>query len=160
VYLHRQQYAEDFFEDMIMQSVFFSSPILAESNKGGMLEYFRIRGYDGFCLKDPLEKNAKQRSKPAKGIPMSGPYKRNAMVDGIQAYIYDYIGFNQTTEEFGWCPHDNVLDEWLRFDAAKWTEYDLTVATGMSFLAWIKPVHKRVVTKDISNYFNVVGKNK
>ena len=159
-YLHRQQYSEDFFEDMILQSVFYSSLFLAESNKDGVLEHFRKRGYNGFAMRDPLERDPKKRANPARGVPMSSDAKRNAMVDSIQSFIYDHIGLDEESKEYGWCPHNGVLDEWLKFDAANWRVYDLTVSTGMSLLAWLEAPRVKSEPKDISAYFNVPNRKK
>jgi hypothetical protein len=161
LYLHRQQHPEKFFEDMIMQAMFYSSPVLIESNKPGLLEYFRQRGYNGFAMKDPLETDPKKIAKPQRGIPFSGQVKRQDMMDATQAYIYDYIGINEETQEYGWCPHQEVLDDWIKFDPMKWTKYDVSVAAGCAILAVnAEPRVRKVKEVDPSKWIRIPKKKR
>ena len=136
VYRHRPEYAENFFEDMILQAVFYSTPVLTENNKSGVIEHFRRRGYDGFQLKDPLENVPKKRLSPKKGISTTGSDNIQTMIDNTQAFIYDHIGLNDQTGEYGWCPHDELLRDWLRFEPNRRTKYDLTMASLMATTAF------------------------
>ena len=154
-YLYRQQYPEDFYEDMIMQSVFYSLSALIENNKDGVITHFRRRGYDGYLMKDPLELDSKKRAQPKKGIAMTSSQKRADAIDSLQAFIFDNIGENQVTKKFGYCPYNDLLDEALRFDAGKWTIYDSTVAFMLTSLALKGDRKQKVIIEEakIEDYF-------
>src|SRR5690242_3486221 len=49
-YIARPKDADTFFEDALMVSVFYSLPILVESNKKMMLKHLSTRGYRGFSI--------------------------------------------------------------------------------------------------------------
>lgn len=156
-YLHRQNYAEDFFDDMVKQAVFYSTPVLIENNKTGLVEYFRMQKWNGFALKDPLEKDPKRRALPKRGIPTTSADKIQQMLDSTQAFIYDHIGKNEVTGEHGWCPHDALLDECIRFEPDNRTKYDLTMALLMATTAFRNQEQKLKVKRHakISDWFPV-----
>ena len=147
LYLARPKHPHEFAEDMIMQSVFYSSPFLSESNKFGVLDYFHKRGYDGFCLYNPLDPNyMKEWAKGKRGVPTTGSDIREALISMTQAYIMDYIGKNEETEEHGFCPFDEILEDWRKFEPDNWTPYDAFVATALALMATKKPLNKITTT--------------
>jgi hypothetical protein len=156
-YLHRQEYAENFFDDMVKQAVFYSTPVLIENNKTGLVEHFRREGWNGFALKDPLEKDARKRALPKRGIPTTNQDKIQEMLNSAQAFIYDFIGKNDVTGEHGWCPHDSLLDDCIRFEPDNRTKYDLTMALLMATTAYRNKEKKLKVKRQakISDWFPV-----
>lgn len=134
-YLYRQTHPHQLAEDMIMQCVFYSSKFLCENNKYGVIDYFEKRGYDGYCMYDPLDEDSvKKWIKGRRGIPMTGIKNREALMDITQAYINDYIG-QLEDESFGFCPFDGIIDDWRRFEPSKWTKYDSAVSAGIALIA-------------------------
>ncbi len=150
IYRHRQDKSSYFFDDMIKQAVFYSTPVLIENNKYGVLEEFDKRGWNGFAMKDPLEKDPKKRALPKRGISTTGEDKIQKMLDHAQAFIYDYIGINESTGEYGWCPHNQLLEECVRFEPTKRTKYDLVMALLMATTAF-RTRHERVKVKRVTN---------
>ena len=155
IYLHRTQYTEEMYEDVIKQCVFYSSEILPENNVYSLIDHMRQRGYDGYVMKNPLEKDARKRAQPKKGISFSGTENRESMMSMTQTFIYDYIGYNQRTEKYGFCP-DEVLDDWTGFEPDKWTRYDMSVAVGAAIIAmYAVPVFKKNEdTMGISDWYH------
>ena len=158
IYLHRTQYTEDSFEDILLQTVFYSGEILPENNVYALCDHFRQRGYDGFVMKNPLETDPRKMAQPKKGIPFSGQgnasRNREAMMSMTQAFIYDNIGV-KSNGEYGWCP-DEVLKDWLAFKPDKWTEYDMSVAVGAAIIAtYTKSQFNRTLQEhDITDWYH------
>jgi hypothetical protein len=132
-YVNRPSTPEMFYEDILMQNVYFSSEVLIENNKPGILNYFRMRGYYGYLMKRPESTQTKFSKKSEEpGIPMTGDAARDALINALVTYIYDNIGYNQEQDAYGSCPFNHLLNDWVRFDVGKWTDYDSTVASGLA----------------------------
>jgi hypothetical protein len=142
-YINRPATPELFYEDMIMQMVYYSGELLVENNKPGLINYFRQRGYLGYLMKRPEETMTKFSTKQQEvGIPMTGEAARDALVNGLVSYVYENIGYNPESDSYGNCQFERLLDDWLNFDVLKWTDYDPTVASGLAILASKKPKYK------------------
>lgn len=152
-YLHRPQHPHEFAEDMIMQSVFYSSEFLSESNKYGVLDTFHKRGYDGYCMYDPLDpEGVKKRFRGHRGIPMTGTNAREAMMDITQAYINDHMGLREDGTN-GFCPFDEIIQDWRKFEPDSWTVYDSAVSIGMALIATKKVKQTQEVNLKPSDFF-------
>jgi hypothetical protein len=113
-YIHRPPKAEMFFEHMLMQCVYYGCPILVENNKIGLIQYFKRRGYEKYLMARPESTHTKFSKKQTEvGIPATGTAVANAIVDSIQAYIYDYVGFNAEEGEIGRVFFTRLLKDWL-----------------------------------------------
>jgi hypothetical protein len=111
-----------------------------------------MRGYYGYLMKRPESTQTKFSKKAEEpGIPMSGDAARDALVNALVTYIYDNIGYNQETDTYGTCDFAHLLNDWMRFDVSKWTDYDATVASGLAVLASLKPV-TQTITFDITQF--------
>jgi hypothetical protein len=135
LYNYRPPTANDFAEDMIKQACYYSSPVLVERNTGGFRQYFDARGYKGFLLKDPTEKDPRKAAKADPGWPNNSPAKREAMINMGASYIMDNFGENEETGEFGFVYFDELLDQLLKFTFTKWTAYDIVVAFCLAVIA-------------------------
>jgi hypothetical protein len=133
-YLHRTEYTEQMFEDILMQTIFYSGEILPENNVYALCDWFRMRGYDGFVMKNPLEKDIKKLANGKKGISTTGKETREDIMAMTQAFIYDYIGLITDRNRYGVAP-DVLCQDWLDFNPAKWTEYDSCVSGGLAIVA-------------------------
>jgi len=139
-YLHRPAHPTDFYEDMIMQCVYYSSPFLAENIKYDILEHFHRRGYDGFCLYNPLDPEwQKAWLKGQRGLATTHKDVREALMSITQAHIMDYIGHNEEDDSYGFCPFKDIIEQWQKFEPNNWTPYDMAVATGLALIATKKP---------------------
>tara|TARA_R100001594_G_scaffold150599_1_gene212596 strand:- start:6365 stop:7891 length:1527 start_codon:yes stop_codon:yes gene_type:complete len=152
-YIHRPPKAEMFFEDMLKQCVFFGCPILVENNKIGLIQYFKRRGYEKYLMARPESTHTKFSLKQKEvGIPATGSAVANAIVDSIQAYIYDYVGVNEEEDEIGRVFFINLLKDWLEFDINDRTKFDATMASGITLLASQKKIKPKTEIKQTQSF--------
>ncbi len=139
----------DYYEDMLMQCVFYGWEILGESNKPGCINYFRERGYGNYLMDRPAfthtdysEKNQKEKWIPNTGQVDSGI--RRMLIEHYQSYVYQNIGINNATGEMGCCLFDDTLKDNAKFDVENWTDYDLTVSAMFAIIGSKAYVPKKV----------------
>jgi hypothetical protein len=115
-YLHRQPIADLFYEDMIMQCVFFGCQILVESNKIGIIRHFRKRRYGPFLLHLPQYKEP--------GIPATLDNKKDASLMAeahIEQYIDRMFFLDQCKQALKFdIKNTEKSDAWMAF---LWSEY-------------------------------------
>lgn len=116
-YCHRPELAYMFYEDMIMQCVFYGSPLLVENNKQGIIKYFEGRGYKGFLIHLADYKEA--------GIP-SNTENKILMLETTQEYTKNHID-----KVF----YPDLIQDWLKFDVTNTQKYDLSMAAGWTLFA-------------------------
>ena len=139
VYNYRQDTPNLLAEDMIMQAVFYSSPILAERNTYGLIQAFEARGYKGFLLHNIFEKDPRKLAKQDLGVPNNSKDIRDSLVSMTASYIMDNIGFNENTQSYGFCPHEEMIEQWINFNILDWGKYDLVVAAALAIAAMRMP---------------------
>ncbi len=145
------------YEDMIKQCVFYGWPVLVESNKTNCLDYFRLRGYENYLMWRPAMAHTEYSEKHEKepGLPNFGEAVRTVLIETYQSYIANNIGVNQETNEMGHCPFNNTLEDAIRFDPEKWTDYDLTVSAMIAIVGskkYTAPEIKRNLVDLFSRY--------
>lgn len=146
-YINRPPKADIFYEDMILQQVFYGCQILVENNKIGIIKYFENRGYDDYLMERPESSHtSSSRKQKTKGIPSTGMAVINTQADLVQAYIYDNVGINRETGEVGECYFNNLLDDWAKFDINNRTKYDATVASSLALMAAQKNIIQKKTT--------------
>jgi len=135
-YNNRPPTAAIFYEDMLKQAMFYSSPIIVENQKAGIITWFNGKGFGGFIEGNPLElKNVKE------GVSTSGKDTRIAMINGMVAYVHEYIGKKTKKvdgdfiDTWGDCPFEELLDDLIKFNPSNWTPSDLTVAGMLALLS-------------------------
>lgn len=145
-YITRPQTAEIFFEDCLMACVFYSMPALIESNKTRLLLHFRNRGYRGYSINrfdKPMTKLS-QTERDLGGVPSSGADIITSHWTGIESYIDKYVGKYEQGQntfavreegEMGSMPFDRTLRDWSKFNVAKRTDFDATIASGYAIMA-------------------------
>jgi hypothetical protein len=117
-YLYRPATTSLLHEDMIMQCVYFGTPILMESNKAGsMKSYFTTRGYQNFLIQLPGYKEP--------GIP-STPENKQVLSELTEEYIEDKIDIVYFEE---------LIDSWLGFDIKETEKYDEVMGSGWTLVA-------------------------
>jgi len=152
-YICRPKNAEMFFEDALMACIFYSIPMLTENNKQSMLEYFWRNGFRGYSTtrfdKDPMKLSADE--KKLGGIPNSSPNMINAHWTAIETYIDRYVGHYTPTESetkirevnaMGCMPFNKTLQDWLKFDPKKRTDYDASISSGLAIMAINQELYK------------------
>jgi hypothetical protein len=156
---------------MIMAGVFFGMKIFVENQKPGLLNHMNRRGYKNYIHTTTQSDYTKSDSKKrVEGVSMAGKLVRQQAINGLTTYIYKYVGKISKTvqkEEYGWegkdlrddlygtCPFNNQIEDWLKFDAEKWTIYDATVAAMVTVLG-VTPVRGEKRKRDeVENKLNL-----
>lgn len=137
-YIGRPATAELMYEDIIMQHFFFSCRMLPETQKPGIMRYFRNRGYAAFLMILP------GYAEP--GIPSTPENKQMA----CEFTEYDV---EMRIDKYYFI---DVIDDLLNLDIKKTQKYDLGMAKLWTEVACLnkmyeKPANNNVV--DISNLF-------
>lgn len=162
-YISRPKSPNDFYNDIIKQCFFYSSPVLVENNKNGMINWMEAEGVYEFAMENPLERDEKFKRKKSKGYPMTSQYNRNALMDVTQAHIADHIGKSSPQDDYGFCFFDDLLDDWINFDPSNWTPHDLAVAAGVALIACKDTTQKikipKFTPKDFFPQYRVTGGN-
>ena len=152
-YINRPPKADIFYEDMIMQQVFYGCQILVENNKIGIIKYFQNRGYDDYLMERPDSTHTNfSRGQKTKGIPSTGAAVINTQADIVQAYIYDNVGTNHETGEIGACYFNHLLSDWAEFDITNRTKHDATVASSLALMASQKHIIQKKKVKDFKPF--------
>jgi hypothetical protein len=126
-YAYRHLDANKFYEDMIMQSMYYSSPFLAENQKYGVINAFKDKGFDGFAMFDPLEKDPKKKMKN-KGFNTTSKDNNEAMITYAQSYIMENIGYFEETQDYGEFPFQELISDLMSFDPYDRTKNDDSMA--------------------------------
>jgi len=134
MYHYREKEPYIFAEDILMQAVFFSAKILPERNTHGFIDHIKSRGYEGFLLKDPLEKDMKKLIGADYGFPNTDPDKREALMTITGSWMKDRLG-KQEDGMYGILPFLKLIEECMSFESDKWTKYDLVVALMLAVTA-------------------------
>lgn len=148
-YMHRPPFPEIFWEDMIMQAVFFNSPVLVESNKIGLINYFRMRGYYEYLLERPESTHTdwSKKHQKEKGVPMTGDAPRAALVEAWMAYVANHVGYDYEQNTHGKLYFNDVIEQLIEFrPEERWTDWDLVVAGGLALIAsTAKQSHRKML---------------
>ena len=148
---------------MVKQSVYYSNRMLVENQKPGLINYMRTNGFYNYVMKTRQGDYTKSNStKLVDGISLSGDNARESLINKLLTYVYHNVGYidEETQENLGFsvitpkmngfCYFDHLLTDWLNFDITKWTDYDATVASGLSILA-VDPVRKTIKVESRTN---------
>lgn len=128
VYLHRHDDPELFYEDMLMQCLYYGSPLLVESQKPGLMRWFDKNKYGKFIMNRPAETQTRTDSghnKQTEGIPAS-EVTIQQYFSALSSYIYNYhnaIKFKM------------LIDQLLSMNRKNIGKMDLGVAFGWCLLA-------------------------
>jgi hypothetical protein len=136
-YASRPDLAKIFYEDVLMAAFFYGYPLLVENNKYGIVRYFESRGYDGYLMDRPshlMSTTAKVNVK-TKGIPSNSQDVIQSHAQAIEQYIYDHVGVNNNTGEYGKMYFNRTLEDWIGFKINDRTKFDLTISSGLALLA-------------------------
>lgn len=137
-YIARPATAELMYEDMIMQFFFFSCRMLPETQKPGIMRYFRNRGYAAFLMVLP------GYAEP--GIPSTPENKQM----GCEFVEYDV---ETRIDKYYFI---DVIDDLLELDIKKTQKYDLGMAKLWTDVACLNKLYSRKPDSnvvDITNLF-------
>lgn len=138
-YCYRPQMSSIFYEDMIKQCVYFGCDILPESNKPGIIKYFKQRGYEHFLILLPGYKDV--------GIPSTTENKKT-----LAELTEEYIVKNINKVYF-----IKLIEDWLEFNLLKTQKYDRAMSAGWGLVADSYRTVKKNTGKvaDITDYFRM-----
>lgn len=148
-YVNRPPEPEIFYEDMIMQCVFYGWQNHIEKNKIGCINYFRLRGYYEYLMDRPEETQTtiNPNKEVEKGTPMSGQEARQSLIGATESFVAKKVGMiHEEGEEprMGRCYFNRYLNSLLEFDfGMDWTKFDCMVAGGFSLLGARKYIPKK-----------------
>ena len=147
LYLARRPTPELQWEDMIIQSFFYGHEMLAETNKPGVSNYFRTRGYYHYLMRrpEPTHTAWSKANQKEPGIPMTGDAAREALINALVTEVYTNVGWNEKEEMYYKCYISEICLDLIEFEVDNWTPYDITVAAGLALLGERKYIpHKEV----------------
>ncbi len=124
-YKARPESASIFYEDMLKTAVYYGCQILFENNKNNWDIYFKQRGYEAFLMK--LD------GYPDYGIPGNENTCRQ-LVEVTEEYI------NRHVEKVYF---KDLCLQWLEFDMANTTKFDLAMAAGYTLIADLRKIYRR-----------------
>lgn len=149
-YVYRPAMPQIFYEDVAKTCVFYGMKVLIENNKPGCIEWMKNNGFKGYIEKTQVGEFSKSNSRNwIEGIATTGEGVREAIINGLVLYQYNYIGkISEKTQVdkmglkedqiiiglYGNCPFDKLLKDWKAFDVTNWTPYDATVASGLALM--------------------------
>lgn len=138
-YVYRPKTAEQMFDDLLKQCVFYSSMALIENNAGrGMIRQWKNWGYKGIILPDPLRPKDRKE-----GVNTRPEDTRQTMINKLRTYIEQSVGMiDKEKLEFGICDFNEGLKEWRGFEADNWTPYDEAVADMLALHAIPRVLYK------------------
>lgn len=153
-----------FYEDMLLECVFYGWEILGESNKPGCINHFCNRGYENYLMDRPsfTHNEHSKANQKEKWIPNTGTIDkgiRRMLVEHMQSYVYQYIGLNSITGVIGNCKFNDTLHDLVKFDIESWTDYDLTVSAMIGVLGLNTYVPKKAKRETIKLFevYNSTG---
>jgi len=113
-----------FFERTLLMAWYFGCSIHVESQKPGVMNYFREHGCGDFVLSKYVGENENARASNTDGTPAS-----QMTIQEYTSLIANYV------EYFGHTiPFPDLIDDLLQFNPKKTTEYDYSVAMGFTEL--------------------------
>jgi len=138
-YCARPAMSSIFYEDMIKQCFYFGCDVLAESNKPGVIKYFRERGYEYFLIMLPGYKEP--------GIPSTTENKKTLAE----------VTEEQIEKSINKIYFIKLIEDWLEFDLLKTQKYDRAMAAGWCEVADSYRTVKKNTGKvaDITDYFRM-----
>ena len=135
-YASRPDMASIFYEDVLMCAFYYGYPLLIENNKYGIARYFEKRNFDGYLMARPkhLVAHSSSTSVKTKGIPSNSQDVIQSHAHAIEKYIHHHVGIMPETAEVGKMYFNRTLEDWIGYNIANRTKYDLTISSGLALL--------------------------
>lgn len=133
-YVYRHPIPEQRYEDMIMACHFYGMPCFGEMNNPGTVNHFTMRGYENYLLDrpEPLRSKGSPVNKKEKWMPSRDLKVRALMMENMQQFIVENVGFIQSVDgflEFPKIPFNELLNELSKYTSDEdLTDYDSIVA--------------------------------
>ena len=146
-YIARPRKVEQLYEDMIMCSVYFSMPFLAEQSNDQFLKEVLDRGYRHYSMNNPLKHYSEltPTEKEFGGAPQQDSKIANQQYTATEAFIEDQVGValddsRRKEGEMGRMIFSRTLYQIKEVDTDNRTKFDAYIAFSLSRLA----VHRRI----------------
>lgn len=134
-YNHRPDEIGEAIDDLIKAMVFFSMPVLPETNKDKLVKTLYERKYRGFVLDDPTKE---KKDLSGDGKKYGGIYSIGKTVDyqeeALKSYLYDYIHEDVDEDDLK-IPFLKLIEEVQIYSRDIRTKCDSTVALQLAVLA-------------------------
>jgi hypothetical protein len=150
-YIDRPRKVTLFFEDVIMCSVYFSMPFLAEQSNDQFLAYVKDRGYRHFSANNPfkLYQDLTPQEKEFGGAPQQDSKIGEGQFYATESYVQDHIGVAKDESkrmkgEMGDMPFTRTLIQLKEVDTSNRTKYDAYIGFSLSRLLNQRRVKKEV----------------
>lgn len=142
-YINRLPDPEIYWEDMLMQCVYYGCQILIENQKQGIIGHFERRGYGAFIMNRPKNTHTqKGNAQDTPGIPAS----RQVINQYVEKWI-TYVNTHGHRIDFR-----NLVEDLLIFDPIHPRKHDATVAGGFTLIASDKAMPKKFAAPEVMSY--------
>lgn len=144
-YKNRAKNPEEMWEDMILTAVYYSAFVNPEQNKGGTATWFGVRGFEGYTMYDPYDKDAVKKQK--KGTPNNGHEVRTQLINDTAVYIAEHVGYLGSDDCYADFVFNELIEDLISFDKMNWTPHDATVAWMMTLAACKAKIYHSYITE-------------
>ncbi|AGO48838.1 terminase large subunit [Cellulophaga phage phi46:3] len=148
-YIDRPKKVKLFFEDVIMCSVYFSMPFLAEQSNDQFLAYVKDRGYRHYSANNPFKvyNDLTPQEKEFGGAPQQDSKIGEGQFYATEAFVEDQLGVardasNRAVGKIGDMPFTRTLIQIKDVETSNRTKYDAYIAFSLSRLLNQKRVKK------------------
>ena len=150
-YIDRPKKVEQFFEDVIMASIYYSIPFLSELSNERFLAKVKEWGFRHYSMNNPFKKGFLDLSPTEKefgGAPQQDSKIGEAQFYATESYIEDYIGVardnrNRPQGEMGDFPFTRTLYQYKEVDTENRTKFDAYIAASLADVGNQKVTRKR-----------------
>jgi len=157
-YQNRVKNPEEMWEDMVLTAVFYSAYINPEQNKGGTATWFGVRGFEGFTMYDPYDKDAFKKQK--KGTPNNGHEVRTQLINDTAVYVAEHVGYLGESDCYADFVFNRLIEDLIIFDKMNWTPHDNTVAWMMTLAACKAKIYHSMVIDTPNNIIDDLVKKR
>lgn len=161
LYLYRPQTKDIFFEDVIMAMRYYGMMALIENNIPELLYLMHRRGLSKYSMRRPDKSKLSADEMKYGGVPGTDPKLARVQSQYLEKHIEDHIGVASSDEfreigEYGDCPFNELLSDWLMFDVGNRTAYDATVASCLAVYGAQKYMIKNMINGNKRDRSNAV----
>lgn len=152
-YIDRPKKVEQFFEDVIMASIYYSIPFLSELSNERFLANIKEWGFRHFSMNNPFKKGWSDLSPTEQefgGAPQQDSKIGEAQFYASEAYIEDYVGVARDNSyrlmgEMGDMPFTRTLYQYKEVDTNNRTKFDAYIGASLADVG----NQRRTIKKDV-----------
>lgn len=149
-YIDRPKKVTLFFEEVIMASVYYSIPFLAEQSNDQFLAYVKDRGYRNFSMNNPFKRydQLNPQEKEFGGAPQQDSKIGEAQFYATEAAVQDHFGVardgrHRLKGQMGDMPFTRTVRQIKDVDTSNRTKYDAYIGYSLSRVACQKRLLKQ-----------------